>query len=458
MRYVGAPVSVSADVTYQSYVESVKDADLDTATIDAQIDAALASYATTSYVDTQDALLVPTTYVDAQDNLRIKTASKGIANGVAALDATGRISPNNINVASTQKYFRGPWTPATYNAAALTGVTAEADLYSVPVTDPGYSYKLVVFGIAEGRSDLAGQWPQINVRVGSTAGTIIAQGVGDAATVDVPTGLTVVDNFERVSNTGLGSGWSTAYTFGDSGSGAKIDTADGHNAMLDWTPFFANAVQRHKWAGTGALTGVDNQSIEITVGDTNFGSNASVEIIGRITSDWSNWVRCNLGNSSCAFYWRVNGTEYGPVAGIGAPGFPCSLGDKLKFNIGSTGNPQLCVLQKNGVTVASGDLSSFAASAGQPAPVFGSSHRGWGFGMTVLATGQLPFKVDNIQLTDGLTSPNLNTIRIVPLGLDTQTPRTGATTLYVRLLRSGGASTVQATAYSPRIFVMAVPA
>ena len=457
MKYVGATVAVDPDVAYKSYVDNLKNSDLDTSTIDSLIDSGLSSYATVSYVDTQDALNVTQSYVDTQDNLRIKTATKDVANGVAALDASGKVDQNRLNVASTQKFWRGPWTPAAYNSA-LTGITTETDLYSVPVTDPGFTYKLVVFGMAEGRSDLAGQWPQINVRVGSTSGTIIARGVGSDETIEVPTGLNVSDNFERVNTTDLGSNWSTPYTFGDSGSGAKIDTADGHNAMLDWTPFFANAWLRHKWAGTGAITGVDNQAIEITVGDNNFDNSSYVDIYARITSDWSNWVRCALGNNSSLIYWRVGGTEYGPSGGIGAPFFGASPGDKLKFIMGTTGNAQSCTFQQNGSDVYTRNLTLDAASSGWPAPVVGSTHRGWGFGMHVPASGVLPFKVDNIQLTDGFTSPNLNTIRIVPLSLDAQASRTGATTVYVRLLRSGGSSTVQATNYSPKIFVLAVPA
>lgn len=454
MKYVGAPVSVTADVAYKSYVDSVKSADLDSGTVDALIDSGLSSYATLTYVDAQDALLVTPSYVDTQDNLRIKTNTKDVANGVAALDATGKVDQNRLNVASTQKFWRGPWTPSAYNSA-LTGVSTESDLYSVPVTDPGFPYKLVVFGVAEGRSDLAGQWPQINVRVGSTAGTIIAQGVGGAETVEVPTGVIVTDDFERTNATGIGSNWSTADTTGSSDDGvAAIRLVDGHTAELsrpDGT-INSNVYRRHRRVTSGEdVTGGDNQIIKVILGDGGFNSrNAYLDVLGRTSTTIDSYVAVRLGIQSVGFRPKVSGfAEGGP---FGSATFINSVqGDEWTCVFGEAGAPRQFRALKNGVQVTQW-LDNTNIST------LGSSNRCWGFGMNSPGTSVLPPRLDSIQLTDGLTSPNLNTIRIVPLSLDTQASRTGTTTVYVRLVRSGGASTVQATNYSPKIFVMAVPA
>ena len=150
LQYVGKTVGANPDLVYKDYVGLVKNADLTIAEIDNVINTGLAGYATIGYVDTRDALNATKAYVDAGDALRLHAAQKTIANGVCPLDATGRVPPIRIDAPLTQKWVRGPWTPPAYHAAPVSVATAETTLYTCPVTDPGYPYKLVVFGMLDG--------------------------------------------------------------------------------------------------------------------------------------------------------------------------------------------------------------------------------------------------------------------------------------------------------------------
>lgn len=182
LRYEGAPVEDGKDLVYKKYVDDVKTADPAVEHVDDVVDDALDPYADKAYADTQDALLVTPSYVNTNDNARLNLADKGVNNGVAPLDVNLKIPPQYINATEDQDWLKGPWTPTTYNTGITTVSTSgETTLYSCPVTDPGYAYKLMIFGAVDVATDNDTIYPQIIVRQGNeTTGQIVAQGFGHA--------------------------------------------------------------------------------------------------------------------------------------------------------------------------------------------------------------------------------------------------------------------------------------
>lgn len=70
----------------------------------------------------------------------------------------------------------GPYAPATYATRTSAGTWAE--LCNVTIPDPGWRYRLVVFGRWEARTHAAGSRPEVFVRIGSTTGAIVGVGWG----------------------------------------------------------------------------------------------------------------------------------------------------------------------------------------------------------------------------------------------------------------------------------------
>lgn len=70
----------------------------------------------------------------------------------------------------------GPYAPTTYTTRTATTTTPE--LCNVTIPDPGWRYRLVVFGRWEARTQAAGSRPEVVVRIGSTTGTVVAVGWG----------------------------------------------------------------------------------------------------------------------------------------------------------------------------------------------------------------------------------------------------------------------------------------
>lgn len=130
-----------------------------------------------SYVQQQDALLARKSYVDSQDDLRELRTSLGAANGIASLGADGKVPTSQIPALEdyTPRYFNAT-SPDNTNWSNQTTTTRTLHTFSIPY--PGYPYSIWCFGHVGCRS--VGNWShaEIEVRIGSTSGTVIAQGFG----------------------------------------------------------------------------------------------------------------------------------------------------------------------------------------------------------------------------------------------------------------------------------------
>lgn len=474
LQYVGVGVSDVHDLTYRDYVEVVKSADLTTGAIDTLINNGLASYVDTSYVDTQDALNATQAYVDAGDAGRLKLANKNIAGGIAGLDSTSHVAPNLINVPLAQTWHRGPWVPSAYHASPVVLSSAETTVFSCPITDPGYPYRLLVFGEVDMQTSVVGEAPILRTRVGNaTTGAIIATGEG---LMDSYASGINSDDFERTSPVDLGPDWTqmpraangTADTSGLGLTDGWIATPGGHDAAWVHSVGFSQPDKRiiaRRTKIADAVTPDDIQVITMTLGsdyaqDAQFGLGLipSKDIYGRMSSDCSSYSRMQIGQDHIGFYYNSGSGDVWD--GSDNPLFSAQAinpGTQFKLTLGQTADPTYW----KGEMFFGGTWSTIREGHSVGTSI-GASNRGWGFGMTVKSrsTGALPpFQPQSIAKME-LASPSLmvNSAPVRLISTPDQSAITGATTLYIRALRSGSAATIVASTYQPRLYVMAVPA
>jgi len=214
--YVGAGPNSPNDITTNDYTKSLVSRNLSQTVVDNTIRDAFLPYGLMSYLkekrdSTNDSIAIATqSLVDTGNNNKIllstivdptsklPTARLGDAttqalrydSAVAAsqsaytpviLDSTGKVPKSRIAVSSTQRWLHGYWSPSSY--AAPGSFTTETNLCSIPV-NPSLTgnYRVIVTGSVSAKSGADGQYPIIQVRVGSSAltGTIIAKGYGVA--------------------------------------------------------------------------------------------------------------------------------------------------------------------------------------------------------------------------------------------------------------------------------------
>lgn len=179
--YVGNKGSVAQGIAVKKNVDDVKGTGLTQAQIDSRITSRLSGYTTNAYVDQQDGLRASKAYVDQQDLLRIPKAWKDLSNGgPIGLGSTGDIALARIPTAyrSYQRGHRAYYSPSSYNANVNSASTSETTLYTCPIADPGMAYRILVWAYMESISTNANAYAGAFVRVGSTAGPIIARGYG----------------------------------------------------------------------------------------------------------------------------------------------------------------------------------------------------------------------------------------------------------------------------------------
>ncbi|QZE10551.1 hypothetical protein SEA_SCOOBYDOOBYDOO_236 [Mycobacterium phage ScoobyDoobyDoo] len=461
LRYVGAPVAADPDLVYRDYTRLLKEADLSTEEIDATINAGLGSYATTAYVTGRDSLLVTQSYIDNQDNLRVKLAQKDVPNGVAALDATGKVSPNRINLPNTQKYHRGPYSPTAY-MGNITGITGETTLFSVPVADPGYTYRLMVFGEIDTSTSSDLEHAVLSVRVdNATSGQIIATGRGNQ---DAMQDYLAGDDFNRQnneSNLGDPSGWAEKYWGPGSGRyGIWSNMTNWYDNGNDFRAMMARRIKPTDWH-----TGTDFQRIYGVIDTNQPGGEdrvnselnyAYLRFYMRMSDDETQWVAWETTEKDLRLVYVNGGSDL--TTGI-------QLGSKVSMDKLGSNMPVYCyagdVAGSNERTFyffRNGALIHQVTDA-SGVTAMGPNNRGWGIGARAAPRnlGQTsPSGLNSVQIGDSLTA--YNPALIIPSGLNNMTPRTGATTLYVRASRSGSSANVNVQGYRPKLYVMAIPA
>lgn len=430
------PPAANPDLISRDYAAGLKGTDLTVDQVDTLINSGLSSYATKSYVDAQDALLATKAYIDTQDALRVSLAQKDVANGVAGLDAVSKVNPNRINLPSTQVFNRGPWSPSAYNATPVD-LTAETTLFTCPVTDPGYPYKLLVFGLMDVRSSVATEYPIIKVRDGSISGPVVANGFSLQDSYNLPNVYS--DNFDAGFDS---SKWGTA-----PGGLGNFEISQG--AVMP-----SNAVMTlSQWVGPQPVS--DRQQMKFNLANIFFGQ-LSVYMSG--SDNWTNWVCLVLDRpqfgASATLYSGTGNPVNGTYVNRGAQ------------NIGATDNGffdwQIHTLDYNPTTntytyqINGGNRIVWTDSGNVVS--HGVGHRRFAIGpnSTYGVGAFIGMGCDNFSVTEVGSNPAYSSVRMIPIA--TQSVRTGPTTLYVRGVRSGTTATITASATQPKLFVQAVPA
>lgn len=187
LHYVGKTQANPADLVMLAYLQALISGNLNQATVTALIDAGLAGYATQAYVDSRDALNATQAYVNAGDATRLHLSQIDTDNGVAGLDAGGRVDASRVDYPSSQIWPAAFYSPSAYNAGTVSATSTETTLYTVTIPDQGHRYQLpMLYGSADAFSTVDGEYPIIRVRLGSATGPVIAMGQGSSEGYGLP--------------------------------------------------------------------------------------------------------------------------------------------------------------------------------------------------------------------------------------------------------------------------------
>jgi hypothetical protein len=451
-RYVGPPATADADLATRGYITTAMSTDMTVEQIDAAVSARLSSlFASKTYVDTQDQLNANADFVATGDATRLKLAQKNTANGIAGLDAGGRVDRNRINRPSQQRYPRVLWTPTSYGSPVVG--TTESTVYTVTVTDPGYPYRLAVFGNVDALTTFDSAAPQVLVRAGSTAGPVVASGIGTTESYN----YLGIDLFSRSGST-LGSGWEEGYTGSDNG---HAETS-GNSARYAGDGSSNSRIGIFRRLGNDATTGTDYQEISWwnssdCDGGTTFGTSGRNLVCGRMSSDRSSWVGFALDRNDANFAYSLGGSiTLGASAGCDN-----TNGAYFRARIGTESGDRYFQLLRNNIPVLTVQDTGLVTA-------MGSGNRGWGFGFRAgnkefafIPYDQAePASIDWITINDtqpGQDSSSIAPVYVMPDSVSTQTVRTGAVTLYVRAAASTYVMGVGYN-YKPSLSVLALPA
>jgi len=188
-------------------------------------------------------------------------------------------------------------------------------------------------------------------------------------------GSVAADDFSWTGEIIASANWAGYYT---ETSTWGTYSANGSDAV--WNPPTSTANRTPKavfaWAGTGATSTTDYQKINLVL-DGAIGGNAyvyaGVYLIGRMSSDFSTYVRLQINGNNTANIWKVAGgteTQLGSNVTISAPG----TGTSIDFWLGikDTTEPDRFKAFINGVQIM--DVTDTGATSS------GAAYRHWGWG------------------------------------------------------------------------------
>ena len=468
MQNRGKTPSDDTSVATKAYLETLLAQYLTQSQINSLISAGYASYATKSYVDTQDGLNATQAYIDAGDAARLLLSQRNANNGVAGLDATGKIDVSRVSFASTQRWPKPYYTPSAYNAGSVNAAETEVAVYTHTIASPGFTYKLLVGGQVDVRTTVDEKYPIVRVRVGSTTGEEVASGRGTGEYYQW--GL---DEFDRTGTT-LGGGWDETWT----GPGTGHVETNGSEEFYVKNGTSQNRAGVFRKVNDFATSSDDYQEVEMVCNagaeiESSVGVNPYTRIFGRLRGDNSSYVNFLLGSFhdlKAYLQYRPHGGSLTTVTSASLSGHAVFGGTTWTAKFGTISDlnkRRFQLIRKEGAsTTTIIDWTDTTA-----ATTMGSSNRNWGFGVQagmnelflVPISQAAPPEWGSVNLYDPALANypdqgNYSTVAIVPGHLGDQTARTGSITLYVTLRSSGSSGgAVSATNVRPRLFVVPVP-
>ena len=387
--------------------------------------------ATQTYVTAEKALKATKAYVDGTgvanpnggDAGRLKLSQLGLSGGVAGLTAGGRMEVSRIVYpTSVQRYPKPFVTPISYFSAA-TNITTETQIFSCPVADPGFTYKLLVMGMVDAGTSVAGSYSVIRARLGNQWGTVLAQGYGLAETYRG--GISLGTFTTAGTSTFIIPSW--VYTLD------VIALGGGGGGMSGGSLFVAPGVggSSGSWNATTLTSGGVPSQVTISVGAGGGGGSGiagSGSAGGATTITWAGQstpfsAGGGAGASGIAQLGRQSGKSPGNYSFDGNT----YSGGGSQGSGGATGNSP----GGGGAGGDSGAIKGLDGGAGAPGAV-------WLFGWPLNSTVSGP-------------------ANLLPADLNSQTPMTGAATVVVTL----GTSDLNYQILSPlrpSLYVVPVPA
>lgn len=446
--YVGAYPSDPRDLVDVQYItDQIAALNLSEPTVQSLIGSGLAAFANKSYVDAQDALNATKAYVDTGDATKLHVSQIGANNGIVGLNANGVIDLSRLNLSANQRWPSPFNSPSSYFSSA-TAFTTEGTLYTASVADPGYIYKLLIFGVIDAKTSVDGEWPVLYVRVGATNGPIVAYGLGNA---------------EHYSYSSLLS-WTTAGTYSVVAQSTLMDVAvcgaGGGGSSASGSTFFGSITPQIGARGApgswnaATITPTLGQTLTITVGAGGPGGPSvafGTETPGT-AGGASSISGAGITTLTAAGGARGNGFATGsqPPNALG-PGN--EIFDGITYPGGAGGvwrsGPPGGALVSDGSGTAPGGAGTGGGGNNNGTQYWAYGGGNGGDGGVFLAQRTPPGSGD---------PDNAAQVTVMPLALDAQSALTGAQTLYIRMLRSGSTATVTANAFKPTLWICPIPA
>lgn len=413
--YVGATQASVNDLVNRNYVTNLLGLNLGQVLVDTLINAGLTGFVTKTYVDTQDALNATKSFIDTGDATRMKLSQIGVNSGAAGLLVSGRIESSRIGSASTQRWPKPFYTPTAYNTATITATSSEVTVYTCPVADPGYAYKLFVSGVLDGSTSVDGEYPIVRVRQGSTTGQVVAGGfgLGEKYSGGVMTQFTTAGSYTIPS-------WATNLDIVLLGGGG------GGNGTTVFSFFNGPDGSAGAWTTMNLIRGSTIPSGTATISFApGGGGTGGASSIGA------------TGSSGGATTFTAAGYSGANSAAGGA---------------GGSGTASVAAKTYNGQTYTGGAGGTAGGAGGFPGA------GGGGGGAFSAAVGGNGAGGSAWVVAYGAATTPSGPVAIAPTAINAQTVITGATTLYVTVVRSGSASTQSISTLLPKLFAIPIPA
>lgn len=414
LRYLGSAPADPTDLATQGYLASLLAKNIPQTKVDALIASGLAPYATKDYVDSKDALNATPQFIQDQDATRLQLSQIGAPNGIAALDETGHVDPAGVHLVSTQRFPSQFDAPNAYNTGSVTATTTPQQLFPAYVTDPGFSYRLLICGAVQASTTKTGTTPKIAVRAGSQTGFVLASGLGFAQSYS---GSTVASFHPGQTHQYPIPQWAAKVVVGAIGGGGG-----GNHGYF--TP--GQGGEGASWA-EGTLTQMAGETLTIIAGTG------------------------GAGGYSTVFGSLVNGAD-GNVSTVAAPNISTMTAP------GGTGGTHYL----NPIGTAAGDFSygGFYHSGGRAQTTYGGDgHPPGGGGAGGPGPGNGGNGGDGIVYVHVVPDPDIpsGAVVISPADFATQPVLTGDTTVYV-MLSSSNSSSVTALPDPPGLSIIPIPA
>ncbi|QZE10553.1 hypothetical protein SEA_SCOOBYDOOBYDOO_238 [Mycobacterium phage ScoobyDoobyDoo] len=179
LSYVGAPDTNARQVETRQSAETQLTTGVSRSYVAGRVTELMASRATKTWVDSRDETYAPVSYYSAQDGLLVPLTAKGVASGVATLNASSKVPAEQLPTLGAG-ILRGPWGADQSFGGTTNDVPLKIAQWNLGVT--GVRGHPLVFLATSIQSQ--GGRPVIEVRVGNStqttfaAQTLVARGYG----------------------------------------------------------------------------------------------------------------------------------------------------------------------------------------------------------------------------------------------------------------------------------------